>query len=148
MATDLIPFKVGEASPANTFFAIWMAQAAGLYAENGLDFHIVKMVGGSETGPALREGRIQLMHIGMSSVVASWKPQSEGERMSTDADCDTAREREWLIATGDGGYALGTVSGIATRRYHGQLVAALPPPIGLALPCKTLMLVTPPASAR
>jgi ABC-type nitrate/sulfonate/bicarbonate transport system substrate-binding protein len=69
MASDLIPFKVGEASPANTFFAIWMAQAAGFYAENGLDFDIVKMVGGSGTGPALSEGRIQLMHIGMSSVV-------------------------------------------------------------------------------
>ena len=69
MVSDLIPFKVGEASPANTFFAIWMAQAAGLYVENGFDFDIVKMVGGSDTGPALSEGRIQLMHIGMSSVV-------------------------------------------------------------------------------
>ena len=28
-AAELIPFKVGEASPANTFLAIWMAQAAG-----------------------------------------------------------------------------------------------------------------------
>ena len=46
-------FKVGEASPANTFFAIWMAEAAGLYEQNGLDFEIIKMVGGSETGPAL-----------------------------------------------------------------------------------------------
>lgn len=69
MGGDLIPFKVGEASPANTFFAIWMAQAAGLYKKNGLDFDIVKMVGGSDTGPALSEGSIQLMHIGMSSVV-------------------------------------------------------------------------------
>jgi ABC-type nitrate/sulfonate/bicarbonate transport system substrate-binding protein len=69
MASDPISFKVGEASPANTFFAIWMAQAAGLYVENGLDFDIVKMVGGSDTGPALSDGRIQLMHIGMSSVV-------------------------------------------------------------------------------
>ena len=62
-------FKVGEASPANTFFAIWMAEAAGLYEQNGLDFEIIKMVGGSETGPALSSGKIQLMHIGMSSVV-------------------------------------------------------------------------------
>jgi len=65
----MITFKVGEASPANTFFAIWMAEATGLYEQNGLDFEIVKMVGGSETGPALSTGRIQLMHIGMSSVV-------------------------------------------------------------------------------
>ena len=59
MASDLIPFKVGEASPANTFFAIWMAQAAGLYEENRLDVDIVKMVGGSDTGPALSEGRVE-----------------------------------------------------------------------------------------
>lgn len=65
----MIPFKVGEASPANTFFAIWMAKAAGLYEQQGLDFEIVKMVGGSETGLALSSGRIQVMHIGMSSVV-------------------------------------------------------------------------------
>ncbi len=65
----MITFKVGEASPANTFFAIWMAEAAGLYEQNGLDFEIVKMVGGSETGPALSTGKIQIMHIGMSSVV-------------------------------------------------------------------------------
>ncbi|NKB21712.1 MAG: hypothetical protein GKS01_14570 [Alphaproteobacteria bacterium] len=65
----MITFKVGEASPANTFFAIWMAEAAGFYEQNGLDFEIVKMVGGSETGPALSSDRIQLMHIGMSSVV-------------------------------------------------------------------------------
>lgn len=69
MTSDLTPFSVGEASPANTFFAIWMAQAAGLYQENGLGLDIVKMVGGSDTGPALSEGRVQLMHIGMSSVV-------------------------------------------------------------------------------
>ena len=62
-------FKVGEASPANTFFAIWMAEAAGFYEQNGLEFEIIQMVGGSETGPALSCGRIQLMHIGMSSVV-------------------------------------------------------------------------------
>jgi hypothetical protein len=30
-AAELIPFRVGEATPANTFLAIWMAQAAGFY---------------------------------------------------------------------------------------------------------------------
>jgi len=37
---------------------------------------------------------------------------------------------EWLVATGRGGYALGTTSGTALRRYHGWLVVALPPPHG------------------
>jgi predicted glycogen debranching enzyme len=44
-------------------------------------------------------------------------------------------EREWLVTNGRGGYASGTLSGAATRRYHGLLIAALPAPIG-----RTLML--------
>jgi predicted glycogen debranching enzyme len=39
-------------------------------------------------------------------------------------------EREWLVTNGLGGYACGTLSGAATRRYHGLLVAALPAPLG------------------
>ena len=38
--------------------------------------------------------------------------------------------REWLVANGVGGYASGTVTGQATRRYHGLLIAALPVPLG------------------
>jgi NitT/TauT family transport system substrate-binding protein len=68
-AADLIPFKVGEAAPANTFLAIWMAQAAGFYEANGLKLEIVRMSGGRNSGPDLRSGRAQLIHIGMSSVV-------------------------------------------------------------------------------
>jgi glycogen debranching enzyme len=43
--------------------------------------------------------------------------------------------REWLVSNGLGGYACGTLAGVATRRYHGLLVAALPPPFG-----RTMML--------
>jgi predicted glycogen debranching enzyme len=32
--------------------------------------------------------------------------------------------REWLVPDGLGGYAMGTVSGLRTRRYHGLLVVA------------------------
>jgi predicted glycogen debranching enzyme len=39
-------------------------------------------------------------------------------------------EREWLVTNGLGGYASGTVLGVATRRYHGLLIAALPAPLG------------------
>ena len=42
-------------------------------------------------------------------------------------------EREWLMTNGLGGYASGTVSGAHTRRYHGYLVGAFPPPIGRVL---------------
>ena len=47
--------------------------------------------------------------------------------------CDAlqpALRREWLVTNGLGGYASGTVAGIASRRYHGLLVAALDPPVG------------------
>jgi predicted glycogen debranching enzyme len=43
--------------------------------------------------------------------------------------------REWLVTNGLGGYASGTVAGVATRRYHGMLVATLPNPLG-----RTMML--------
>jgi glycogen debranching enzyme len=37
---------------------------------------------------------------------------------------------EWLVTNGLGGYSSGTAAGVATRRYHGLLVAALPAPLG------------------
>jgi predicted glycogen debranching enzyme len=39
-------------------------------------------------------------------------------------------DREWLVTNGLGGYASGTLAGIATRRYHSLLTAALPAPLG------------------
>jgi len=45
-------------------------------------------------------------------------------------DLDAGLRREWLVTNGLGGYASGTLSGVATRRYHGLLVAALEPPVG------------------
>jgi len=36
--------------------------------------------------------------------------------------------REWLLTDGLGGYAMGTVSGLRTRRYHGLLAVAGPSP--------------------
>lgn len=41
--------------------------------------------------------------------------------------------REWLVTNGIGGFAMGTISGMLTRRYHGLLVAALKPPQGRTL---------------
>lgn len=39
-------------------------------------------------------------------------------------DLSVGAAREWLVADGRGGYAMGTVSGLRTRRYHGLLVVA------------------------
>ena len=68
-AAELTTFRVGEAAPANTFLAIWMARDAGLYEAQGLKLEIVHMVGGRESGPALKSGRVQLIHVGLSSVI-------------------------------------------------------------------------------
>jgi predicted glycogen debranching enzyme len=48
-------------------------------------------------------------------------------------DLDAASSREWLVTDGVGGYAMGTVGGLATRRYHGLLMVAKEPPIGRML---------------
>ncbi|MET7424979.1 amylo-alpha-1,6-glucosidase [Dactylosporangium sp. NPDC005555] len=39
---------------------------------------------------------------------------------------ESAAGREWLVTDGLGGYAMGTVAGLRTRRYHGLLVVASP----------------------
>jgi predicted glycogen debranching enzyme len=48
-------------------------------------------------------------------------------------DLDASSAREWLVADGIGGFAMGTVSGLRTRRYHGLLVVATEPPGGRML---------------
>ena len=46
------------------------------------------------------------------------------------SDLSQLLTREWLVTNGLGGYASGTISGVATRRYHGTLIAALAGPLG------------------
>jgi predicted glycogen debranching enzyme len=48
-------------------------------------------------------------------------------------DLDAGSSREWLVADGLGGFAMGTVSGLRTRRYHGLQVVATKPPGGRML---------------
>jgi NitT/TauT family transport system substrate-binding protein len=65
-ATD---FKVGISEPVNTVLAMWMADAAGAYAAQGLKVEIINMSGGSRGAQELAAGRIDVMHVGLSSVV-------------------------------------------------------------------------------
>jgi predicted glycogen debranching enzyme len=44
-------------------------------------------------------------------------------------DYSRSSRLEWLLGNGTGGFAMGTVSGANTRRYHGLLVASLHPPV-------------------
>jgi predicted glycogen debranching enzyme len=51
-------------------------------------------------------------------------------RATHDENPVTEVPREWLVTNGLGGYASATISGAITRRQHGFLIAALPPPLG------------------
>src|ERR1700674_2571023 len=46
------------------------------------------------------------------------------------SEAEALLTREWLVTNGLGGYASGTIAGVASRRYHGLLIAALPTPFG------------------
>ncbi|NUR58759.1 MAG: amylo-alpha-1,6-glucosidase [Catenulispora sp.] len=54
--------------------------------------------------------------------VAIPDPYTFGTRLC--GDLSEGAAREWLVPDGVGGYAMGTVSGLRTRRYHALLVAA------------------------
>jgi ABC-type nitrate/sulfonate/bicarbonate transport system substrate-binding protein len=63
------PLKVGISEPVNTVLALWMAEAGGVYAAHGLKVEIINMSGGSRGARELAAGRIDVMHVGLSSVV-------------------------------------------------------------------------------
>jgi len=68
-AAEPVPFKVGLSEAVNTALAIWMADDAGLYAASGLKVEIVNMQGGSRGAAELAAGRLDAMHVGLSSVI-------------------------------------------------------------------------------
>lgn len=68
-AQELIPFRVGISDAVNTVLPVWMAQEGGFYAANGLKVEIINMGGGSRGAKELQAGNIDLMRVGMSSVV-------------------------------------------------------------------------------
>ncbi len=56
-------------------------------------------------------------------------PPPIGRRPAHDAGAPGPLWTEWSLTNGLGGYAMGTVLGTPTRRYHGLLVAAARPPV-------------------
>jgi predicted glycogen debranching enzyme len=66
---------------------------------------------------------------GEASVTDNWVLRMPWSHVD-EAAAEPLITREWLVANGLGGYASGTVSGVASRRYHGLLIAALPAPLG------------------
>jgi len=68
-AQQLTPFRVGVSDAVNTVLPVWMAEAGGFYAANGLKVEVINMGGGSRGAQELEAGRIDLMRVGLSSVV-------------------------------------------------------------------------------
>src|ERR1700676_3901949 len=68
-AAEPIEIKAGIADPVNTVLAWWTAQAAGFYADQGLKVEILNMSGGSRGAQELQAGHLDVMHVGLSSVV-------------------------------------------------------------------------------
>ncbi len=50
-----------------------------------------------------------------------------GRDVCRDFECSS--KLEWLETNGTGAFAMGTVAGVNTRRYHGLLVASMRPPV-------------------
>lgn len=61
--------KAGISDPVNTVLAWYMARDAGFYAAQGLNVEIINMNGGSRGAEELQAGRIDIMHVGLSSVI-------------------------------------------------------------------------------
>ena len=56
-------------------------------------------------------------------------PRSDCLQADVVADYSKAKDKEWIITNGLGGYASSTIIGANTRAYHGLLVASLHPNI-------------------
>jgi ABC-type nitrate/sulfonate/bicarbonate transport system substrate-binding protein len=117
-------FKVGISEPVNTVLAIWMAEAAGLYAAEGLAVEIVNMSGGSRGAAELAAGRIDAMHVGLSSVV---RLNRDGGDLRAVAALANVIRFTFFGAPGVNGAAAlkgGTV-GVSTFGSESETVAAL-----------------------
>src|SRR5260370_4113108 len=68
-AAEPIELKAGIVDPVNIVLAGWTARAAGFYADQGVKVAILNMSGGSRGAQELQAGRLDVMHVGLSSVV-------------------------------------------------------------------------------
>src|SRR5690349_19629652 len=68
-AQTLTPFRFGISAPVVTIFPVWMAEAGGFYAREGLKVEVASMEGGSRGVQVLLSGEIQAMHVGVAPVI-------------------------------------------------------------------------------
>src|SRR6266536_5724725 len=77
-AQEPIELKAGISDPVNTVLAWYMARDAGFYAAEGLKVDIINMSGGSRGAAELQAGRLDVMHVGLSSVIRVNRSGREG----------------------------------------------------------------------
>jgi NitT/TauT family transport system substrate-binding protein len=65
-AADPTPFKIGISAPVVTILPVWMAEAGGFYAKEGLKVEVINMEGGTRGLQVLLSGEIQGMHVGLA----------------------------------------------------------------------------------
>src|SRR4030088_633492 len=123
-----------EEVPCIAGWAVVLAHGApGAFAEVGAPVLPRRPTRGFvEAGTFRRHGR-RLCPVGVLArrAPAHTYPVRFGRELC--GNLDSASEREWVIPDGLGGYAMGTMSGLRTRRYHGLLVVATRPPGGRML---------------
>src|SRR5437588_12968233 len=68
-AQQPVELRAGISDPVNTVLAWYVARDAGFYGAQGLDVDIVNMNGGSRGAAELQAGRLDAMHVGLSSVI-------------------------------------------------------------------------------
>src|SRR3984957_2853759 len=96
-AAEMTPFRVGISEPVNTVLALWMAGAGGFCAGQGLRVEIINQNGGSRGAQELQSGRIDAMHVGLSSVV---KLNQEGGDLRTIASLSNVIRFTFFAAPG------------------------------------------------
>src|SRR5262249_60716740 len=113
-AAEVMRFKVGISEPVNTVLALWMAQAGGFYAAQGLNVEILNMNGGSRGAQELQSGRIDALHVGLSSAV---RLNQNGGDLRTLASLSNVIRFTFFVAPGIRTPADLKVGGLAPRTF-------------------------------
>jgi NitT/TauT family transport system substrate-binding protein len=123
-AAGQTPYKAGISDPVNTVLAMYMADAAGFYAAQGLKVEIINMNGGSRGAEELRAGRLDNMHVGLSSVV---RVNRAGGGLCTIASLSNAIRFVFFSAPGikSGADLKGGVIGVSTFGSESDSTASL-----------------------
>jgi NitT/TauT family transport system substrate-binding protein len=116
--------KVGITDRVNTVLPLWIAEAGGFYAVQGLRAEITPMGGGGPGIQALTGGRIDIMRVGLSSVVQG---NRAGGDLRTIASMSNVIRFAFFTAPGvtDAAPLKGGVVGISTRGSETDTVVTL-----------------------